>query len=104
MAQTPLYPDHTKLLLYRSADGAEHPVRTPQDWETRRAHILAHMQAVMGLLPDASRKVSLDLEMLHEENLPRFTRRKITFGVEPGDRASAYLLIPHGLQGDAPAV
>src|SRR5437899_2159931 len=48
----PFYPDKTKLLVYRDADGKEHPVNSAADWAKRRAHILANMQEVMGPLPD----------------------------------------------------
>jgi dienelactone hydrolase len=42
--------------------------------------------------------------MGNEEQLPRFVRRRISFLAEPGDRVPAFLLIPRGLQGKAPAV
>ncbi|MBL7223721.1 MAG: alpha/beta fold hydrolase [Candidatus Brocadiae bacterium] len=62
------------------------------------------MQLVMGELPAASRKVPLDVRLHEEVRLPKFTRKKITFAVEKGDRVPAYLLIPHGLVGRAPAM
>jgi len=103
-AQPPFYPDHTKLLVYQDANGKEHPVQTADDWAKRRAHILENMQLVMGELPDASRKVPLDAQVLAEEKLPAFTRKKITFAVEKNDRVFAYLLIPHNLKGKSPAM
>src|SRR5262249_42685162 len=51
----PFYSDKNKLLVYRDADGTEHPIKTPEDWAKRRAHILANMQEVMGPLPEVSR-------------------------------------------------
>ncbi|MDW8364415.1 MAG: alpha/beta fold hydrolase [Abditibacteriales bacterium] len=102
--QPPFYPDHTKLLIYRDADGKEHPIRTAEEWAIRRQHILGNMQLVMGTLPDASRKVALDIQVLSEERLPAFTRQKVTFAVEKNDRVFAYLLIPHNLQGKSPAM
>lgn len=100
----PAYSDHANLLVYHDQSGVEHPVRTRRDWKLRRGHILAHMQDVMGSLPDTDRVAPLEMQVLQEEETPEFTRRKITFAVESGDRLSAYLLIPHGLNGKAPAV
>jgi dienelactone hydrolase len=100
----PTYPDKARLLVYRDADDKEHPVTNARDWERRRAHILAHMQEVMGPLPDASRKVPLDVRMVNEEKTPAFVRRHITYAVEKGDRAHAYLFLPRGHKGRLPAV
>lgn len=102
--EAPFYPDKTNLLVWRDATGKDHPVRTADDWKKRRAHILANMQVVMGPLPDASKKVELDVKVTEEEKTDKFVRRKITFAVEKGDRLPAYLFIPTGLKGKAPAV
>jgi dipeptidyl aminopeptidase/acylaminoacyl peptidase len=100
----PSYPDRTHLLVYRDRAGGEHPVRTPDDWPKRRAHILAHMQEVMGPLPDGSRKVPLAVEVVEEVRSQRFVRRKLTFVPEKGDRVPAYLFLPLGHRGKRPAV
>jgi putative membrane-bound dehydrogenase-like protein len=102
-SEPPFYPDKTKLLIYLDGD-KEQPVKTAADWKKRRDHILANMQLVMGPLPDESRKVALDVTIEEEVALDKFTRKKITFAVEKGDRVSAYLLIPKGLKGKAPAM
>lgn len=62
------------------------------------------MQIVMGPLPDDSRKVPLDIKIEEEVRLEKFTRKKLTFAVEKGDRVPAYLLIPHERAGKVPAV
>lgn len=90
----PFYADKTRLLVYIDQVGQEQPVKTAADWKRRREHILENFQQVTGPLPDASRKVPLDVTVLEETQLPRFTRKKITFAVEKGDRLSAYLLVP----------
>lgn len=100
----PFYADKSKLLVYLDADGKEHPVRTAADWARRRAHILANMQVVMGPMPDAGRKVPLDVKIDEETKTDRYIRRKLTFAVEKGDRVPAYLFIPTGVKGKAPAV
>ena len=103
-AEPPFYDDKSKLLVYMDADDSQRPVRTPDDWQRRRAHILASMQLVMGPLPDDSRKVPLDTKVLEEATLPKTTRQRITYAAEEGDRVPAYLLIPRGLKGRAPAM
>jgi dienelactone hydrolase len=103
-AEPPFYPDKGKLLVYRDEGGREHPVTTPADWAKRRAHVLANMQLVMGPLPDASREVPLGVRVSEEVKTDRYTRKKLTFAVEPGDRLPAYLFLPHGKPGKRPAV
>jgi dienelactone hydrolase len=103
-AEPPFYADKSNLLVWRDADGRDHPVRTPADWARRRAHILANMQLVMGPLPDPSRQVPLAVEVKEEVRTERFTRKKLTFAVEAGDRCWAYLFVPHARAGKLPAV
>jgi pimeloyl-ACP methyl ester carboxylesterase len=103
-ADPPFYPDKTKLLVWRDADGAEHPVTTAADWEKRRAHILANMQLVMGALPDAKARVPLDMQIGEEVKEKGYLRKKLTFAVDKDDRVAAYLLIPLERAGKLPAV
>jgi hypothetical protein len=100
----PPYPDHAKLLEWRDAADKVHPVRTPEEWAKRRGHVLAHLQEVMGPLPDASHKVPLDLRTTETQDCGTFVRRKISFAVEEGDRLPAYLLVPKRHDGKLPAV
>jgi len=105
-AQTnpPFYSDKMNLLFYIDANGKMRSVNAAADWNKRRAHILANMQLVMGSLPDPSKKVPLDVQVLEEVELDRIRRKKITFAVEKNDRVPAYLLIPNELPGKAPAM
>ena len=100
----PFYTDKRNLLFYIDANGKIQSVNAAADWHKRRAHILANMQLVMGCLPDTSKKVPLDVQVLEEVNLDRVTRQKITFAAEKNDRVPAYLLIPSELPGKAPAM
>ena len=103
-ARTPTYADHSKLMVYKDQAGEEHPVKTPDDWALRRAHILANVQTVMGPLPDPSRRVPLDVKILEEQPTDGYTRIKLTFAAEQGDRVPAYLLMPNDIQDTAPAM
>jgi dienelactone hydrolase len=62
------------------------------------------MQVVMGSMPDPSRRVPLDIQVIEETPTDKYVRRKITFASEPGDRVPAYLLVPKSLSGPAPAM
>lgn len=99
----PQYADHARLLVCREGS-VERPISTPGQWGLRRSHILAQIETVMGPLPGPSRRVPLDVKILEEVRLPRYTRKKLTYAAEPGDRVPAYLLIPHNLTGPAPAM
>jgi len=103
-AAPPPYADKSNLLTYADAGGTLHPVATPADWQKRREHILAAMQAVMGPLPDDSGKVPLDVKVHEEGRLPGIVRKKITFAAEKDDRVPAWLLVPEGLKAKAPAM
>jgi dienelactone hydrolase len=100
----PFYADKANLLVYLDGAGRPVPVKSAEDWPKRRDHILANMQLVMGPLPPAERRVPLDLKVEAEETLARVVRKKVTFAVEKGDRVTAYLLMPRGLKGKAPAL
>lgn len=102
-AFSPSYPDKSRLLIVRDADG-EHPVTTIKQWAQRRAHILANMQQVTGPLPEAASKVPLDIRVEEQAREEKFTRTKLTFAVEKDDRVPAYLLIPRERSSRLPAV
>ncbi len=103
-APPPFYQDKMNLLVWLDAQGVSHAVKDPQAWQRRRGHILAAMQQVMGPLPQCDPKVPLDVQVLQTEKLAKVTRQKITYAAGKGDRVPAYLLIPHGLRGPAPAM
>ncbi|MEX1026603.1 MAG: acetylxylan esterase, partial [Candidatus Paceibacterota bacterium] len=62
------------------------------------------MQDAMGTLPETSRRVPLDVEILEEVATEKYTRRRISFVAEPGDRVPAYLLVPKELKGKSAAM
>ncbi|MBX3412499.1 MAG: alpha/beta fold hydrolase [Pirellulales bacterium] len=102
----PFYPDKTRLLVWRDAQGKEHPISSVADWQIRRAHIRANMELVMGTLPDASRAVPLDVRVVETIDKPGYRLRKITFAPEADDRVPAWLLLPNDdawEPGDKPA-
>jgi dienelactone hydrolase len=100
----PSYSDRVKLLTVKDEAGKEKPVKTAFDWGQRRAHVLAAMQSVMGVLPDSHERVPLDMKVLSETATPSYVRKQITFGSDLGSRASAYLLVPKDVKRGAPAM
>lgn len=66
--------------------------------QPRRAEILRRMEEVMGPLP-ANRRTALDTRVVEEFREELYTRRKVTFSAEEGDRVPAWLLLPHRRAG-----
>ncbi len=102
--ESPDYEDHSKLLQVRIAKNETREIKTKQDWGLRRRHILDGMQRAMGRFPSSSRRIPLAVKTLETTDTENYTRRRITFASEPGDRVPAYLLIPKGIRGKAPAM
>ncbi len=61
----------------------------------RREQIQRQMELVMGELPDGHRRVPLDIKIISAEKVAKYTRIKLTYAPEPGDRVPAWLLIPN---------
>jgi dienelactone hydrolase len=70
---------------------------------TDRSAMRTRMEAVMGPLPAADRKVPLDVRVAAEEKLDGYVRKKLSYAAEAGDRVPAYLLIPTRFTGKRPA-
>lgn len=101
----PSYSDHFQLLNWIDDSGQAQAVKSVEQWQSRRAHILSHMQAIMGPLPEAASKGELDIRVLESEDLPTLVRKKIVYRAGPGDDIPAYLLIPKNLKArSAPAM
>jgi hypothetical protein len=102
---TPEYKEHQDLSYYLSSDGHKQSIKTKEDWEIRRQHILANVQKVMGKLPQVGKRLRLDVKELESVHLDTFTRKKLSYYTDsPDRRVHAYLLIPDGLTDAAPAV
>lgn len=95
---TPFYADKMNLMQFEDATGTLQAVAAIPEWNVRRGHILENMQRVMGPFPDHP-KPAFDVDVLEAVEFPTYTRKKITFASEPGDRVPAYLLMPKGLSG-----
>lgn len=91
----PAYSEHLDLLYYLDADGKRHPIKTTDDWETRRRHVRHHMQTVMGPLPRPEQPVPLNVRVVETERIGGITRKKIVYHTDSPERTvRAYLLVP----------
>ncbi|MBI1312104.1 hypothetical protein GC176_12490 [bacterium] len=81
------------------ADGSE--VRTPADWQRRRAEILSEWQSLLGEWPPLI--TNPDVEILDSERRENFTQHRVRFLWTPNEKTTGYLLIPDG-EGPHPAV
>jgi hypothetical protein len=84
--------------------GNGRPVTNAANWEERRAHIIANVEAVTGPMPDQQKRVPLDVKVVETVALPKVMRQKITYAAESGDRVPAYLFIPIKHAGKLPAM
>jgi dienelactone hydrolase len=71
-------------------------------WPRERERILRGVEKIFGRPP--AEKAPLDPRIVSEEDGGRYVRRKVSIQVQAGDRMPAYLLIPKGLRGRAPAI
>ncbi len=82
----------------------ERRIQSALDMGDRREQIQRQMEVVMGPLPGSIRRAPLDPQIASIEKTDKYTRVKLTYVSEPGQRVPAYLLIPHDLKKPAPAV
>ena len=94
-AEPPRLP-RENLLLHHDSSGASAPVRTPTDWQHRRAEIVRGMETVMGAYPGTTspKRVALDVRIEEEIDRGTYVLRRISYQSEPGSRTPAFLCIP----------
>jgi dienelactone hydrolase len=98
--ELPSYPDHTRLMIVRDSNGKETEIRSKSDWSVRRAHIISNFEKVTGKMPGGERRVPLDLKIESTSDSGKYNRLHINYAVEPGDRATAWLLIPKNIKSN----
>lgn len=107
---TPPIPDdfeHDMLLtgkllpdLRKADDGSD--IKGREDWERQRERIAGRFFSVVGKFPP--RQAPLDVKWGESVNVNSYTRREVSFAGEPGERISAFLLVPKHLPGKTAAV
>ncbi len=86
--------DHSRLMVYWTADGQEHPVQTAADWAIRRKQILAGMELAMGKLPDRSKLPPLDVKVIERVERDGFVRLGLTYVGADNYPVPAHLYLP----------
>ena len=78
-------------------------VKTPADWQRRRAEILATWRGLLGTWPPLIEKPKVQyLEQQHRDN---FTQHKVVVEIAPGGQTVAgYLLVPDGKNQTADSI
>lgn len=74
-------------------DGYGHAISTRQDWERQRRSLRQQWLDFLGPMPNERPPVKL--EVLREDNTPRFMRQLVRYEGEPGLWVEGYLLSPH---------
>ena len=95
------------LLVYRAANNEPTAVKSPSDWQHRRAEIVRGMETVMGRLPGNEKRIPFEMSVDEEVDCGNYIRRLISFASEPNCRVPAYLCIPKAVLQEgkkAPAV
>ncbi len=78
------------------------PSLTEQAWQPRRAAYRRILDVFLGAPP--SNRTALNSTVVDETRVGNVVRRTVEYEVEPGERISAYLLLPANPRGLAPAV
>ncbi len=76
-------------------------IKTPAEWQERRAEILADWHRIMGEWPPLLEKPAL--EVLETKPREDFTQQRVRVQIAPDQHAEGYLLLPEG-KGPFPAV
>ncbi|MGE0605605.1 MAG: alpha/beta hydrolase family protein [Pirellulales bacterium] len=100
----PEYQDHTKVLYYLDAQGQPQPIADATHFETRRRHIVAGLERLMGPLPDRKNLPPLDVQVQESVVGEGWVRHKLTYVAEPDSRVPAYLFLPEKRQGKTAAM
>ena len=102
----PAPPEANPRSVGGSGSAHDSPLKTREARAAQVEHSRASVQQVMGVLPEPSHRVPLNVEVISEEQAGKYLRRKIWFTPEAGDRVPAWLLIPNELPpgGKAPAM
>jgi len=88
------YASHQRPLAIRDQTGSERDAKLPEEYGQRRYMTQVFMQQAMGSLPRPHSRVPLQTQIESREDTPEYTRIKLSYAAEPGDRVPALLLVP----------
>ncbi|MCE9525631.1 MAG: prolyl oligopeptidase family serine peptidase [Planctomycetales bacterium] len=91
----PNYLEHQDLSYYLDGSGHKQPIKTKNDWQIRRGHILANLHKVMGDLPRPEKPVPLAMKVLEETAVGDLVRKKISYHTDSAEQVvTAYVFFP----------
>lgn len=101
-AEPPVYSEHQDLSYYMDDAGQRQAIESAQNWEQRRAHVVAHMESVMGPLPRPEQPVPLYVQTQETVELDGgVVRKHITYHTDRTDqRIAAFLFVPKHADGE----
>ena len=77
-------------------------VSSRPEWANRRQQIRRRLTRILGAFP--RHKCALEPEVQEEKRLRAFRRLKVSYCVQKGERAPAWLFLPHGIQRPRAAI
>ena len=78
-------------------EGKTRDAKAPEEYGSRRYATQAALTRAMGAVPAPARRVPLDVNVESREETSKYTRLKLTYAAEPGDRVPALLLVPKSI-------
>lgn len=96
--------DSNHLLRYTRINGKSKKIRKAADWQKRYEQILDSMIVVMGPLPDVSKKVAPEMQILEDTVIGDVIRLKVLYSSEINDHVPAYLLMPLIVEQPVPGI
>jgi len=84
-----------QLLTYKNRDGNVKVVFSAQEWETKRAQIIAGMEQAMGALPPR-KELNFDVQIRDSIERDLYILYDISFTVAEGENVPAYWYVPKG--------
>lgn len=83
----------------------QNPGSVPADAQARPLIATQLEDGILGCLGRMPEKPdNLDIRVLEVHNMGTHERKLIEYGVEPGERITAWLLVPMGMEGEMPAI
>jgi dienelactone hydrolase len=98
-AEPPAYAQRQDLSYVLDDAGGRRAIKTPDDWQLRRAQIVAGIEEAMGPLPRPKTPMPLEAIVLEEREYHGLVLRKLAYHTDGAvNRVSAWLLMPPGAQ------
>jgi dienelactone hydrolase len=85
-----------------TANATGQAITKPSDWTIRREELRRDWTKLLGVFPAA--KAPLAPEFFAREELPTFTRQRVSYQIEDGVRTDAMLLTPKSAEGKFPGI